>query len=243
MPSKSQTQLIRSLSQKKYRLQHRLFVVEGEKSVLEFLASDLRLHAIYTTESHSLPANIEAEKVSQQQMQTMSQLKTPPGLLAVFHIPTPDTDLPTKGVHLVLDQVSDPGNLGTIIRLADWYGIQSIYCSSDTVDAYNPKSVQASMGSLARVQPTYTDLIEMLQTTSLPVFGAFLHGTSIYAQDFPEDMLLIVGSESHGISSKVLQYCSQNITIPRAATSQAESLNVTVATAAIVSHIFAKRLG
>ncbi len=158
----------------------------------------------------------------------MSLLKNASPVLGLFPISLPQNP-PINGRILVLDGIADPGNLGTIIRLCDWFGIEHILCSEKTVDLYNPKVVQATMGSLARVHCHYIDLIDYINQSDLPVYGTFLSGDSIYKTPFPENALLVLGSESHGISSSVASLVSHKITIPRKINSGPESLNVAIA--------------
>lgn len=161
-------------------------------------------------------------------MERMSALKNPSPVLAVF--PMPDASpLPEEGRILVLDQLADPGNLGTLIRLCDWFGISDIVCSLDTVDCYNPKVVQASMGSLSRVKCHYTSLNTYLTQTQLSVYGTYMEGTSIYETSLPEDALLLFGNEANGISEEVSQKVTHQLTIPRFSSPGPESLNIAVA--------------
>ncbi len=243
MVSKSQISLIKSLQQKKFRREHHLFVAEGYKSVSEFTAADYQIHTVYHTVAadaklHNLSKKINFQEITEAELQKMSGLTTPQQILAVIQLPewpqlSPDT---LKGkFSLVLDGVQDPGNLGTIIRTADWFGIHHIVCSEDTVDAYNPKVVQATMGSLARVKIFYTDLETLLHKLKLPVFGAMLNGTNIYTANFGSEGLILMGNEGNGIRPNVQPLITQAITIPRFG--EAESLNVSIATALFCSEI------
>ena len=233
MVSKSQIKLITSLAQKKYRQQHGLFVVEGLKGIEEFLDSSASLHSLY-----ALPGYFETEKsrfeVSDRELKKISFLKTPQKALAVFHIPEAGEEL-NQGLTLVLDEVRDPGNLGTIIRYCDWYGIQNVVCSKQTVDCYNPKVVQATMGSLTRVTIHYKDLENYLKSAKRPVYGAFMEGAPVYGQPLPEDAILVLGNEANGISKEVEALVQHKIAIPRFGTHETESLNVAVAGAILVS--------
>lgn len=240
MPTKATIKLIKQLQQKKYRKKHQWFVVEGLKSIQEFLKSDFTLVHFYATEAYSkdFPS---AEIITAQEMKQMSALNTPPNMLAVFE--QAQVEIPQQIEHIcfALDDVQDPGNLGTIIRLADWFGMNHIFCSENTVDLYNPKVVQASMGSLSRVQVHYTDLKEIIQTLQVPVLGTFMKGQNIYTTEFPSQGLLVMGNEAHGISEEIQKLCTQKISIPQQGQST-ESLNVAIASAIIAGQIFAKRM-
>lgn len=234
MLSKSQIKLITSLKQKKYRQQHGFFVVEGVKTIKELLQSHLVLHALYTTE----PFNIDAKNevlISETDLKRISFLTTPNTALAIFEIPQPQP-IEKKGLIVALDAVRDPGNLGTIIRLCDWFGVKDLVCSNETVDCFNPKVVQATMGSIARVAINYIDLADFLKSTNLPIFGAFMEGENVYAKRLPENGILVMGNEANGISKEVEAMITDKITIPRFGDLQAtESLNVATATAILLS--------
>ncbi len=234
MLSKSEISFIKSLQQKKYRKEHHLFVVEGAKSVLEFLASDFSVHSIYAT-SAMLPKlgkispSIKLLEIKADDLTKISGLNTPQEALALVHMPKEQAFNHNSLQHtftLLLDGLQDPGNLGTIIRTADWFGIKQIVCSTDTVEAYNPKVVQASMGSLARMNIVYTDLTAVLEGTTVPSFAAMLNGKSIYETDFGSQGLLILGNEGNGIRPEILEKVSNRVTIPLFG--GAESLNVAV---------------
>ncbi|AXP79671.1 tRNA (guanosine(18)-2'-O)-methyltransferase [Mariniflexile rhizosphaerae] len=234
MLSKSQIKLITSLKQKKYRQQHGFFVVEGVKTIKELLQSHLVLHALYTTE----PFNIDAKNevlISETDLKRISFLTTPNTALAIFEIPQPQP-IEKKGLIVALDAVRDPGNLGTIIRLCDWFGVKDLVCSNETVDCFNPKVVQATMGSIARVAINYIDLADFLKSTNLPIFGAFMEGENVYAKRLPENGILVMGNEANGISKEVEAMITDKIAIPRFGDLQAtESLNVATATAILLS--------
>ncbi len=233
MVSKSQIKLITSLAQKKYRQQHGLFVVEGIKGIEEFLDSNLKLHSLY-----ALPGYFETEEsrveINERELKKISFLKTPQKAVAVFQMPK-SAEVSNSGLTLILDEVRDPGNLGTIIRYCDWYGIKELVCSNQTVDCYNPKVIQATMGSLTRVAITYKDLKDYLNDQNRPVFGAFMDGVSVYLQQLPKDAILVLGNEANGISSEIGILVDNRIAIPRFGTSQTESLNVAIAGAILVS--------
>jgi TrmH family RNA methyltransferase len=236
MVSKSQIKLITSLQQKKYRNKTGLFLVEGLKGIFEFLHSSFELHELYTVDTALF--DVSPKKiisVTEAELKKISQLTTPNRALALFKIPEP---LPVKedGLTVVLDDVRDPGNLGTIIRLCDWFGVQQLVCSLNTVDCYNPKVVQATMGSLTRVPIIYTNVVEYLDKNSLPIYGAVMNGDNIYKSTLTEKAVLVVGNEANGVSKEVENLINKKITIPRfGALQQTESLNVATATAILLS--------
>ena len=232
--SKSQTKLITSLQQKKYRSQNGLFVAEGPKVIDELLNENMELHSLFSTNTSEITAENHFY-VTETELKKISFLKTANSSLALFKIPQPKT-LQTKGLIVALDAVRDPGNLGTIIRLCDWFGVQQLVCSEDTTDCFNPKVVQATMGSLARVQVHYISLSEYLEKTNLPIFGGFMDGKNIYCEKLPKDGILVMGNEANGISEKIIQKITHKITIPRFGKFQkTESLNVATATAILLS--------
>ena len=247
MLSKPQIRTITSLQHKKFRREHGLFVVEGIKSVLEFLHSDYIVqHVFYTAQAAAkfvkIPQNIKSDEISEAELKRISSLRAPQGVLALVSIPIYPilrSGTLSGDFTLVLDDIQDPGNLGTIIRTAEWFGFKRIVCSAGTVDMYNPKVVQASMGALARIQVHYTDIAELIVRTHLPVFGAVLDGTSIYETDFGHEGLIILGNEGNGISAAVLPHLNHQVTIPRIG--QAESLNVAVSAALFCSELARKR--
>ncbi|MEM7186974.1 MAG: RNA methyltransferase [Bacteroidota bacterium] len=234
MISKSQIKLITSLQQKKYRSKTGLFVAEGAKIVGDLLDSGVKLHSLYATDEGRVSGQ-ECIQVSTADMQRMSGLKSASSTLAVFHMPEPKPN-PKEGLILALDAVRDPGNLGTIIRLCDWFGVSHLICGTQTVDCYNPKVVQATMGSIARVSLSYTDLGEYLEATDLPVFAAVMDGENVYQSDLPEDAILVMGNEANGISAELISAIKNKITIPNFGQAvTAESLNVATATAILLS--------
>jgi TrmH family RNA methyltransferase len=236
MLSKSQINLLKSLQHKKFRREHGFFLAEGHKSIAEFINSAYSIEAVYHTSAFDskvlkLSQKINLCEISVTDLEKISSLKTPQDVVAQIKIPEwtvlKQNDLKGR-FSLVLDGIQDPGNMGTIIRIADWFGIVNIICSDDTVDIYNPKVVQASMGSLARVQVHYTNLSEFLTQIKLPVYGALLDGESIYDTDFGTEGLLLMGNEGNGIRSEIEKLISKAVTIPRIG--KAESLNVAIAT-------------
>jgi RNA methyltransferase, TrmH family len=234
MLSKSQIKLITSLKHKKFRQQYGFFVVEGVKTIKELLESKLELHALYTTESFNINAKDEV-LISESELKLISFLTTPNKALAVFKIPK-QKPLNEEGLIVVLDAVSDPGNLGTIIRLCDWFGVKELICSLNTVDCYNPKVIQATMGSLTRVNITYIDLVPFLKEAKQPVYGAFMEGENVYKKQLPENGILVMGNEANGISKDMEALIAEKISIPRFGDLQeTESLNVATATAILLS--------
>lgn len=235
MLSKSQFKLIRSLGHKKNRQEQNLFIAEGRKVIQEFLDSGVSLHMLFTVSESFYPEISQRMEVSQVELQKISYLTTPQTALALFEIP----EMPppsASGLQVVLDQVRDPGNLGTIIRLCDWFGVSDLVCSTDTVDCYNPKVVQASMGSLARINVHYLDLVDFLQDQNKPVFGTFLNGENIYKESLPKEGILVMGNEANGITSNTERYITRRLTIPQFGnTRETESLNVATATAIALS--------
>jgi TrmH family RNA methyltransferase len=233
--SKNQQKLVNSLKNKKYRYKNGLFVVEGIKVIKEFLNSSYRLHSLFSIADIFTLENKTVNIISPEELKSISFLTTPQVAVGVFHIKK-NKPLKVKSLTLALDGVRDPGNLGTIIRMCDWFGIKKIICSLDTVDCYNPKVVQASMGSLSRVKIYYDDLLEVIKKTNLPVYAADIDATSIYNSEINQKSILVMGSESHGISDKLRSCVDQTISIPQfGKNKQTESLNVAMATSIILS--------
>ncbi|MBS7785858.1 RNA methyltransferase [Flavobacterium sp. CYK-55] len=239
MVSKNQLKLITSLQQKKYRNAHQLFTAEGVKVIRELLNAQFKLHHLYTTESIFESVSDEMKTlVSASELAKMSALSAANNCLAVFEIPElkPITH---HGLSVVLDDVRDPGNLGTILRMCDWFGVEQLICSRETVDLYNPKVVQATMGSLARVQVHYVDLPDFFKQSPLAVFGTFMDGDNIYQQDLPKEGIIVLGNEANGISTSVEKWVHHRISIPRFGRfQQTESLNVASAAAIVLSEFF-----
>jgi TrmH family RNA methyltransferase len=236
MITKNRIKFIRSLHRKKERIQHQMFIVEGEKPVQELMLSGTSVDSIYYTDNlHSKNQEMNGEVLSSKEIGLISMMKSPPGILAICNYlqwKTPDFNL---GKYILLDRINDPGNLGTIVRIADWFGIDAIVCSTDSVDIYNPKTIQASMGSLFKIPVFYEDLdvfISKLNKRTI-VIGADIVGSSLKECNFPENGFLLMGSESHGINPKLESLITHKVTIPRSG--NAESLNVAVATGIIVN--------
>jgi TrmH family RNA methyltransferase len=236
MLSKNQIKLITSLQQKKYRKQEQLFFAEGVKVVQELLHSNFELQELFTTKQDFLSVSKDKlHAISEAELKKISALATPNSCLAVFKIPKAK-EMKESGLILALDDVRDPGNLGTIIRLCDWFGIETLFCSEETVDIYNPKVVQATMGSISRVNVVYGDLENFLIKTKLTVFGTFMDGKNIYQESLPNEGVIVMGNEANGISEAVEKLVTDRIAIPRFGDLQiTESLNVATATAIILS--------
>lgn len=242
MLSKNTIKLIRSLDHKKFRTREQAFVAEGPKVVSDLLQVMKPNKIFATTEwiERNDNANCRVETVSEEELSRISLLQHPQQVLALFPIPTAreltDYEKELKGkLTLALDSVQDPGNLGTIIRIADWFGIETILCSHDTADAYNPKVIQATMGSIARVRLIYTDLPTALKQlmTSMPIFGTFLDGDDIHTKQLPQEAVIVMGNEGNGISEEVAKWVNERILIPNYPKGRqtADSLNVAIATA------------
>lgn len=235
MLSKSQIKLITSLKQKKFRQQYQLFVAEGRKTINELLNSRFNLHQLYSITSEFQVSDDLTTIITPTELQKISFLKTPNTAVALFEMPTAN-EIDEDGLIVALDDVRDPGNLGTIIRLCDWFGVKELVCSSETVDCYNPKVVQATMGSLSRVNVNYLPLNEFLSNTSQTVYGTFMDGDSIYDQKLDQKGMILLGNEANGISNNNQKYITQRLTIPRFGDlRQTESLNVANATAICLS--------
>ncbi len=237
MLSKSRIKLITSLKQKKYRNQHQLFVVEGLKTINEFLNSNYSLSFLYTTQFFD---TVKAEKqllITEKELQQISFLKNSNSALAIFKMNL-ETTTENSELTVALDNVRDPGNLGTIIRLCDWFGVTQLICNTETVDCYNPKVVQATMGSLTRVKVQYVPLENYLKNhTKTPIYGAFMDGDNIYTTT-PQTKagILVLGNEANGISPEIEKHITKRISIPRFGTLKAtESLNVAMATSILLS--------
>jgi TrmH family RNA methyltransferase len=232
MVSKNEIKLITSLQQKKYRTKHQLFVVEGIKSVKEFVQSKYPVYQIYVTEDIHIDIDQNLQSIiSKNDLKRITNLKNSSGVVGIFKIPkllTKDTD----DLQIILDEVKDPGNLGTIIRLCDWFGISQLICSTGTVDCYNPKVIQATMGSLTRVNVIYTDIKSYLKKEKVPVYVSNLSGENLYKKAVDKKAILVMGNEANGISPEIMELADKEISIPRfGENSKAESLNVATATA------------
>jgi len=233
--SKNQLKLITSLQQKKYRAKYNLFIAEGTKVVQEFLNSNFELEQLFCLDNSVYKNYEKATLINELELKKISSLKTPNNVVALFKIPN-TKPLLNKGLIVVLDTINDPGNLGTIIRLCDWFGVAQLVCSTTTVDCYNSKVVQASMGSLTRVSIVYTTLEAFLKNTSLPKYATLLNGKNVYKSKLPKNAVLVMGNEANGINEELLKFVNHHLTIPRFGNlQQTESLNVATATAILLS--------
>lgn len=235
MLSKNQIKFINGLKRKKKRLSEQLFIAEGEKVVGEFLAADFELSELFATSEYRGPENVEFQEISDKELKAISSFTTPNKVLAVFKIPEQKPVVRT-GLALALDGVNDPGNLGTIIRLCDWFDITQLICSTDTVDCFNPKTVQASMGSLSRTKINYLDLKDHLMSEDRPIYGTFMDGKNLYQSDLNKEAVLVLGNEANGISEEIASLVNERVSIPQFGKVQStESLNVAMATAIFLS--------
>lgn len=243
MISKAKVKYIKSLQLKKYRIQEQCFVVEGAKSVKELLDSDFEVSWLAATTTF-LDENvktisslkIEIVQASEDELSAAGNFQTNDAALALARMkPNKPLSLKQNEIALVLDDIRDPGNLGTIIRIADWYGVNNIIASEETTDFYNPKVLSASMGSFCRVNIHYTALNDYLTAVRMPIYGAFLDGMDVHALDYTAGGLIVIGNESNGISSRVEKLVTQKITIPRFG--KAESLNAGIATGIILDAV------
>ena len=234
--SKNQIKRIKSLEQKKQRIKQQLFVAEGVKVVKELLLSSFELEALFVTSSAArFFESIAFQEITDVDLKKVSTLKSPNGVLALFKIPK-EIEVQNTGLIVALDAVNDPGNLGTIIRLCDWFGVTQLVCSENTVDCYNSKVVQASMGSLSRVNINYVSLENYLQQSNLPKYCADMEGENVYNRVLPTEGILVMGNEANGISTEIKKSCTNQLTIPRFGDVQeTESLNVATATAILLS--------
>ena len=229
MLTNAEIKRIKSLKDKKFRDEFGQFVVEGEKLVEEALTSDFNVCAVYRT-----------DEIGEEAMSRMSQLSSPSPVLAVVEKPAPRGLALGRGLYLGLDSIRDPGNMGTILRLADWFGITTVFASQDCVEVFNPKVVQASMGSIFRVDVVLCDLPDIcrrFRAMDMPVYGTFLDGKNIYTQTLADEGLIVMGNEAAGVSPEVASQASTRLLIPSFAGDRrtAESLNVATATAIVLS--------
>ena len=245
MLSKALQKRISSLESKKQRRESGLFVAEGGKTVLDLMAAGITVEKLIATpewmREHTLKHSIEVIEVSSEEMRRISFQQAPQGVMGIFRQPdyTADLAAPKCELCLALDNVQDPGNLGTIIRIADWFGIENIFCSTGTADVYNPKTVQATMGALGRVKVHYVDLAAYIESIKgeVPLYGTFLDGEDIYKKELGHNGLIIMGNEGNGISKECGKHIKERLFIPNYPQGRetSESLNVSVATAIICS--------
>ncbi len=240
---KSEIQMVRSLGEKRTRTEMGLFVAEGEKFIAEALSSSLRVRKLYITEESPLEQlcgrSTDLEWISDKEMERITQLKSANNSLALIEIPRHKLNAEDLRSRLsnMLDGVQNPGNMGTIIRLADWFGIRDIICSPSCADCFNSKVVQATMGAILRVRVHYTELAPILNSVDVPIYGAFLEGDNIYQRDLTPEGIIVMGSEGQGVSPEIEALISQKLYIPsfNGDAEGSESLNVAIATAIICS--------
>ncbi|MCK9220028.1 MAG: RNA methyltransferase [Bacteroidales bacterium] len=254
MLSQSQIKQITALQVRKYREELGLFMAEGEKLVLDLIRSEFKVAAIYASSSWIIDhlaiireKEIPAIETLPREMERISALSTPSPVLAVVKKPESGSLIsisafcqPSSGLSLALDNIRDPGNFGTIIRIADWFGIKRIWCSENTVDLYNPKVVQATMGSIARVEVMYEELDQVFARLNgqFPVFGAYLEGENVFTAELPSSGIILIGNESRGISPQLETWVTRKVFIPSFGDKnhgKAESLNASIATAILCS--------
>ncbi len=244
MLSKRLSKYFKSLQLKKYRLQERKFLVEGAKGVLEVLQSDFAVDYLLGTSDFlkeletglksSVNELIECKPVD---LESVGTFKSNNAAIAIVQMPEVNSvNIPKGELSLALDDVKDPGNLGTIIRIADWYGVKNIFCSLETADVFNPKVINSTMGSFTRVKVHYTDLYDLIKASDLPIYGALLSGKSVRDENLIPEGVLLMGSESQGISDRLLPLVTKPVFIP--GRGGAESLNVGVATAVMLDNFF-----
>ena len=243
MLSKAQNKYIRSLTQHKFRREFKAFIAEGDKIAREWLQSDKTIQHIvalndWAVQNESLIAlhpEAELHIVKESELSALSTLQTPNQALLAIHMSEIPSQLPVDEWCIVLDDIQDPGNMGTIIRIADWFGIAHVVCSMESVDVYNPKVIQAAMGGHLRVSIHKTDVKEFVAGTNMPVLAATLDGKSIYKMDRLRAAVLVIGNESKGVSEDIISLATDKITIPRKG--GAESLNAAISTGIICSHL------
>ena len=243
--TKAEIQFVRSLADKRARDEHGLFIAEGDKLIGEIVASGLKIRKIYALAGHLEP---HAEIVSEKEMARISQLKSASSSLAIVEQPHHKTPLaaPSNALSLALDGVQNPGNLGTIIRLADWFGISDIFCSEDCADCYNPKVIQATMGAILRVRVHYLKLADLLARTKqsgVAVYGTMLNGEDLYSTDLKPNGVIVMGNEGKGVSAECQKSFTHTLLIPSFPPERqgSESLNVAMATG-IVCAEFRRRM-
>lgn len=235
MLSKGQIKLINSLSQKKYRQKNALFVAEGIKVIKELLNSNFKLERLFSEADIFFTDKNKIQLLEPNELKKITKLTTPQTALALFEIPQEPSKI-TEDFIVALDGVRDPGNLGTIIRLCDWFGVKQLLCSEDTVDCYNPKVIQATMGSISRVEVVYGNLTDEISKLKMPVYGTFMNGENIYESEISSKGILVLGNEANGISPQIERLATSKISIPQFGENKnTESLNVATATAILLS--------
>lgn len=245
MFSKQQQKYVQSLQIKKYRQEHQRFLVEGAKSVVELLNADFEIELLLCTERFFLEnekklKKISVEQISQSELEKSGTLQSNDAALAVVKMRENKFLVADENEFvLILDDIRDPGNLGTILRIADWYGIKKVICSENTVDFYNPKVISASMGSFSRIDVYYSIISEYIESinkhVNIEIIGTFLNSENVHRFEFPTNGYIVLGNESKGISAEVEKFITKKITIPRFG--HAESLNVGIATAVVLDNL------
>jgi len=235
MVSDKQIKIIKSLKLKKNRIKHNLFVAEGDKTILELITAGFNINSLYSINRQIEGVKNSVIQLSKPELNKISNLSNPKNSLGVFEIPKPKKINYNKLI-IGLDNISDPGNLGTIIRLCDWFGIEDLICSFDTVDCYNPKVIQASMGSISRVNITYLDLQKTLENNSLKTYGTYMQGDSIFEIDEIKNGVILFGNEANGINLNLSKFIDKRLSIPRfGKLKKTESLNVANALSIVLS--------
>lgn len=239
MVSKNELKRLAQLGQKKFRDQSGLFPVEGKKAIATFHQNGFEIKYCFSIETSQI-GELETTTISASEMKKLSNLSSPPNVWAAFSFPK-SFDFALQNINIALDGIRNPGNLGTIIRLCDWFGVAHLLCSTDTVDCFNPKVVQASMGSLARVQLHYVDLLEAFDRYDLFPVGTNTSGKSVYDTEIPQNAVLIMGNEGQGISERISTKIKENISIPSYGNPAAESLNVAMVMGIMLAEFSRKR--
>ena len=235
MVSDKQIKIIKSLKLKKNRIKHNLFVAEGDKTILELILADFKINSLYSINTNIEGVENSVVQLSKSELNKMSNLLNPKNSLGVFEIPK-SKNIDYNKLIIGLDNISDPGNLGTIIRLCDWFGVEDLICSYETVDCYNPKVIQSSMGSISRVNITYLDLQKTIENNSLKTYGTYMQGHSIFEIDKIQKGLVLFGNEANGINPNLSKFIDKRLSIPRfGKLKKTESLNVANALSIILS--------
>ena len=235
MVSDKQIKIIKSLKLKKNRIKHNLFVAEGDKTILELILADFKINSLYSINTNIEGIDNSVVQLSKSELNKMSNLSNPKNSLGVFEIPK-SKKIDYSKLIIGLDNISDPGNLGTIIRLCDWFGVEDLICSFETVDCYNPKVIQASMGSISRVNITYLDLQKTIENNSLRTYGTYMQGDSIFEIDEIQKGLVLFGNEANGINPNLSKFIDKRLSIPRfGKLKKTESLNVANALSIVLS--------
>ena len=235
MVSDKQIKIIKSLKLKKNRIKHNLFVAEGDKTILELITTGFNINSLYSINRQIDGVKNSVIQLSKPELNKISNLSNPKNSLGVFEIPKPKKINYNKLI-IGLDNISDPGNLGTIIRLCDWFGVEDLICSFETVDCYNPKVIQASMGSISRVNITYLDLQKTIEKNSFKTYGTYMQGVSLYDIDEIQQGLVLFGNEANGINPNLSKFIDKRLSIPRfGKLKKTESLNVANALSIVLS--------